>query len=187
MRAILAILPLLVCAWPAHALRCDGKIIDRDDHSIRVREHCGEPFWIDRYSEWLIQGEEGPLQRRIEIQIEVWFYNFGSDRLMHQLAFRDDRLQDLETLGYGFDRPAKGCRIDMLPNGLSSGEVVARCGMPQSRRERYSDQVERDERGNARVRALRREDWIYGEGTARDTRVVVMLDGRLAETQKLDR
>lgn len=186
MKSMLSLLLLLCLAAPAHALRCDGRLVDEGDHAITVRERCGEPFWIDRYSEWLIQGEHGPREQRVEIGVEVWYYNFGDDRFMQRLSFREDRLQREEALGYGFNRLPKRCRLDTLPEGLTSGEVIARCGYPERRSESYRDETHRDDRGNARVHVSRREDWIYRGGSRRDARVLVMIDGRLADTQRLD-
>ncbi len=186
MKFAFALMFLLFGAAPAMALRCDGRLVDEGDHALLVRKHCGEPFWIDRYSEWLIQDEDGAREQRVEISVEVWFYNFGDDRFMQKLSFRDDRLQREEALGYGFDRLPQRCKHDTLPEGLSSGEVIARCGYPQRRSETYRDQVNRDHSGNARVHVSRREDWIYGDAGRRDARVLVLIDGRLAETQRLD-
>ncbi len=178
---------LLIVAMPAQALRCNGRLVDPGDHALQVRERCGEPFWTDRYSEWLVRGERGPLEQRVERTVEVWFYNFGSNRFMQRLVFRDDRLQREEGLGYGFDRKPKKCNLDMLLPGISNGEIIARCGLPQSQRERYGDLIERDGQGNARVRVLRQEDWIYDPGSSRDYRLLLLVDGRLEQTQRLDR
>jgi len=185
MKSVFALILLLLVTAPAHALRCDGRLVDEGDHALTVRERCGEPFWVDRYSEWLIQGEDGPVEQRIEIPVEVWFYNFGDNRFMQKLSFRDDRLVREEALGYGFKQLPKRCRLDTLPEGLTSGEVIARCGHPQRRSASYRDQANRDDRGNARVHVSRREDWIYGDSSRRDARVLVLIDGQLAETQRL--
>jgi hypothetical protein len=188
MKTVFLVLLLLSIALPAQALRCNGRLVDPGDHALQVRERCGEPFWIDSYSEWLISGERGPLERRVERNVEVWFYNFGSNRFIQRLVFRDDRLQHEESLSYGFDRASKNrCNLDTLPTGISNGEIIARCGPPKSRRERYADQIERDGQGNARVRVQRQEDWIYDTGASRDYRLLLIVDGRLYETERLDR
>jgi hypothetical protein len=187
MKSIFVLLLLLLIAAPAQALRCNGRLVDPGDHAVQVIEHCGQPYWIDRYSEWLISGERGPLEQRAERIVEVWFYNFGSNRLIQRLVFRDDRLLHEQSLGYGFTGNSRKCKLDMLPRGISNGEVIARCGPPQSRRERYADQTERDGQGNARVRVLRQEEWIYDPGSSRDYRLLIMVDGFLTETQRLDR
>lgn len=184
---ILLVLLMLAISVPAHALRCDGRLVNPGDHALQVRERCGEPYWVDRYSEWLIRGERGPLEQRIERNVEVWFYNFGSNRFLQRLVFRDNRLQSEQNLGYGFTRQPERCNVDRLLPGTSNGEIIARCGPPQSQSQRYGDVIERDDSGNARVRVVRRDEWIYDAGGSRDYRLLVIVDGRLSETQRLDR
>ncbi len=178
---------MMACASPAWALRCDGRIVEVGDHALQVRERCGEPYWVDRYSEWLITGENGPREQRVERTVEAWYYNFGSNRLLQRLVFRDDRLTREESLGYGFTKLPSRCDVDALPRGTSNGEIIARCGEPSSQVTRYGDTVERDGLGNARVRVSRREEWVYDPGDSRDYRLLLLIDGKLSEIQRLDR
>lgn len=177
----------LLLAAPLHALRCEGRLVAPGDHAVQVQQVCGQPFWIDHHREWLISGEGGPLEQRVEQVVEVWYYNFGADRLMQRLVFRDDRLQSEQTLGYGFDHLPGSCNPDRLPMGISNGEIIARCGQPLSRRETYSDLVERDGRGLTQVRLQRREQWVYGRGSSSSQRVLLLVDGQLWQTQRLSR
>jgi uncharacterized protein YvpB len=39
----------------------------------------------------------------VEIPVEVWLYNFGSDKLMQQIRFEDGRVVKIETLDFGYD------------------------------------------------------------------------------------
>jgi hypothetical protein len=184
----LCVLLLLGCAaLPAHALRCNSRIVEQGDHAFQVQQRCGEPFWIDRYSEWLIVGENGPFEQRVERVVEAWYYNFGSNRLMRRLVFRDDRLLREDELGYGFSELGTKCDLDALPLGTSNGEIVARCGQPGSRKQRYGDTIARDGVGNARARIVRIEDWIYDPGSTRDFRLLRLIDGRLSGRETLDR
>jgi hypothetical protein len=178
---------LLHASGSADALRCDGRVVDRGDHAIEVRERCGEPYWTDGYSEFLIAGENGPLEQRIERTIEAWYYNFGPNRLLRKLVFIDDRLVREETLGHGYATLGGDCRLDALPAGTPAGVIVARCGVPAQRRQRYGDLTRRDERGIARRRVVRREDWVYDIGRDRDLRLLRILDGRLQGIERLDR
>jgi hypothetical protein len=181
-------LALLWVSGDALALRCDGRVVDRGDHAIQVRERCGEPYWVDGYSEFLIAGEDGPLEQRIERTVEAWYYNFGPSKLLRKLVFVDDRLVREETLGYGYATIGTDCRLDTLPAGTPSGVIVARCGSPASRRERYGDVTRRDDAsGIARRRVVRQEDWVYDVGRSRDLRLLRILDGRLQGIERLDR
>jgi len=172
-------------AAPAHALRCNGRLVHAGDHVLQAREHCGEPYWIDRHSEWLILGEGAALERRIERKVEVWFYNFGSNRFMQRLVFRDDRLVAEEQLGYGYSGKSRSCDVDSLPAGISNGEIVARCGAPYSSSDNYADVLVRDGAGNAELRVQRIEEWVY-ERQGRDPILLRLVDGRLAETERID-
>lgn len=175
----------LSLALPAHALRCGNRVTQSGDHVLQVREICGEPFWVDRYAQLQVRGEGSVLEQRAESIVEVWYYNFGSNRLMQQMVFLDDRLQNENPLGYGFDRLPRACNPDRLPVGLSNGEIVARCGAPLYRRDYYTETVQRDAYGNAQVRPQRREEWTYRAGSSRRQRLLQIVDGQLVDIQQL--
>lgn len=179
------LLAACMLSLPAHALRCGDRVTEIGDHALQVREVCGEPFWVDRYAQLQVRGEGGVLEQRSERVVEVWFYNFGANRLMQQVVFLDDRLQREATLGYGFDRPSRGCNPDRLPIGLSNGEIVARCGAPLFQRDYYTETVERDGYGNAVVRPQRREEWTYRHGSSRRQRLLQIVDGHLVQVETL--
>mgnify|MGYP003500245364 CR=1 FL=1 len=178
----LALLAALLAAAPAQALRCDGRLVGTGDHAVQV-----EPYWIESYSEWLVVGENQALERRIERQLEAWYYNFGPDRLLHRLLFIDGRLVRDDTLGYGVSKIGGRCNYDTLDRGLSIGEVVARCGLPASQSRRYGLVTLRDDSGLAREREARRDEWIYDPGSGRRLQLIVFVDGRVAERELLDR
>lgn len=187
MNRVLAAVLLMCAATQAQALRCDGRVVGPGDHAIQVRERCGEPFWIDAYTEVLIAGEFGPLEQRRERPVEAWYYNFGPNRLMRRLLLVDDRLLREDSLGYGYTTLGTDCRLDALPVGTAAGVIVARCGEPGSRRERWREVTRRDGAGNARRRYLRDEDWVYDTGANRDLRLLRLVDGTLQAVERLDR
>ncbi|MFN7550205.1 MAG: DUF2845 domain-containing protein [Pseudomonadota bacterium] len=187
MNRTLAALLLLCAAAEAQALRCDGRVVDVGDHAIQVRERCGEPFWIDAYTEVLVQGEYGPLEQRVERPVEAWYYNFGPNRLLRRLLLVDDRLLREDSLGYGVAAIGADCRLDALPVGTPAGALVARCGEPASRRDRWREIIRRDSAGNAHRRFVRDEDWVYDLGASRDRRLLRLVDGVLQGVERLDR
>jgi len=177
----------LLCAstmGDALALRCKGRIVSTNDHRFEVEERCGEPYWVERYSEYQVIGEFAPLQRTIEHRIEAWYYNFGPNTLMRRLVFLDNRLRREDTLGYGHVTLGKDCDLDALVPGLSTGEVVARCGTPAADDTRYVEQVVRDGAGNARERIIRQDEWMYRQGS-RAPRLMTFQDGRLETIERL--
>lgn len=182
-RAALA-LAFLAAAGDALALRCSGRIVGTGDHRFEVEERCGEPFWVERYSEYQVIGEFAPVQRTIEHRIEAWYYNFGPNTLMRRLVFLDNRLQREDTLGYGYTSLGTNCDLDALPPGSSTGEVVARCGTPAADDTRYVEQVVRDGAGNARERIIRQDEWMYRR-SSRAPRLLTFNDGRLESIERL--
>lgn len=112
----------------AHALRCDGKIIDSGTSKAEILHRCGEPTWVeDRREKRIIRGcrpaydpedndwDRWDQYRRryrgygryydacvIYVDIEEWFYNFGPGRLTQTLLFEDNRLVDVRDGSYGY-------------------------------------------------------------------------------------
>jgi hypothetical protein len=75
----------------------------------------------------------GPIEEQREVYWEVWYYNFGSSMFMQRLSFRDGQLQNIEALEYGVDEIGTTCPPPIASRGLTSGELVARCGEPTTR------------------------------------------------------
>jgi len=182
----LALLALFASA-PAAAMRCGNRLVTDGAQDFQVRERCGDPFWTDRYTDVVVIGRDGPVERQREVQYDVWYYNFGPRHLMRRLVFRDGLLAQEDTLGYGVDRIGEDCDPNRLLGGLSAGELVARCGEPASRRSRNDTIVRRPAPGIERWRDERREDWVYDFGDRRYVRIVRLVDGRVDAVDSLAR
>jgi hypothetical protein len=78
------------------------------DPRAKVRQFCGEPTDIQTRS--ILRRPTFNFGGRIlsygdgyvEIPVEIWTYNFGPYKLMRQVRFVDGRVEDIETLGYGY-------------------------------------------------------------------------------------
>ena len=103
---IAALLPL--CAR-ADGLRCGNKLVLAGDTRASVRQKCGEPADVSqqtllrqasfiRHGRIFFSGDA-----LIEVPMELWTYNFGPNRLMRRLRFVGSLLEDVETLGYGYN------------------------------------------------------------------------------------
>lgn len=184
-RALMLLLALGF-AGDAAALRCGGRVVDTGDYDFQVRERCGEPYWYETYSELRVIGAHGPLEHRVERVFEDWYYNFGSNRLVQRLRFRDGRLVRVEALGYGSGSIGGQCNDVALSRGTTSGELVLRCGEPASRTARYRDNVIRDGYGE-RIRPQRYEEWVYRFSDSRYARLVVLVDGKISRVEPLTR
>ncbi len=187
-RHALCLLPflLLAAAPAAQALRCDSRVVGTGDRDVQVRQRCGAPFWTDEFRTLDRQGANGPYEVQSETVYESWYYNFGPQRLMVRLLFRDGVLLREDTLGYGVREIGAACNLDMLAPGLTSGEIVARCGAPASRRYREDTLVRRDGHGNERYAPQRREEWVYATGDGR-SRLLYLTDGQLDSVESLGR
>jgi hypothetical protein len=101
---------LLGFALPASAdgMRCGSKLMTTGDPRAKVLQFCGEPADVQTRS--ILRRPTFDFGGRIysygdgfvEVPVEIWTYNFGPYKLMRQIRFVDGRIEDIETLGYGY-------------------------------------------------------------------------------------
>lgn len=184
-RWLAVLLAGLWAAPQAHALRCGSRIVERGAYDLQVQQRCGAPFWRSERAELLVQGAGGPIESRRERRIEDWYYNFGPRRLMVRLRFIDGVLESEESLGYGAPSVGGRCSAIAFTRGVSEGQLVLRCGAPQSRRSTYADQVFRDAYGQVLVRPALREEWLYQRDDSRQLMRVILVEGRIESAEGL--
>ncbi|HET9033842.1 MAG TPA: DUF2845 domain-containing protein [Dokdonella sp.] len=184
---ILIALLLMLASPAAQAMRCGNRVVVDGARDFQVRERCGEPFWSESWIGVDIVGRDSVLERQREVQWSVWYYNFGPNALMQRLVFRDGNLERSDTLGYGVREIGDSCRANMNFTGMSSGELVARCGQPASRREAHDSVVYRPGPSIENWREQRREEWTYDFGDSRLLRVVNLVNGRVTSVNTLAR
>lgn len=169
---------LLASAWqPAEALRCDRRIVDEHDRMIEVLARCGEPTLRDRHPPVNAYG-----RGFFGYPEETWYYNFGPNRLLHVLQFRNNQLVRIETDGYGFLPPSNSrCLPNDISRGMSKLRLLASCGEP-AQRDQYYQMRPQFSRGYVvgHVGVLR-EAWIYNFGSRRLLREVILEDGQVTE------
>jgi hypothetical protein len=105
MLAVVACLPALAAA---QSLRCGGKIIGEGASRAEVTASCGNPVQVDQKSVYYRpiastgnQANPG-VASTVEVQVEVWTYNFGPNRLMQRIRFEDGLVVRIESLRYGY-------------------------------------------------------------------------------------
>jgi hypothetical protein len=103
---------LLAGSAGADAMRCGIKVVREGDTQMAVRDLCGEPSDVQvrsilrRPSIWR-NGRRFYLgDAVVEVPVEFWTYNFGPYKLMRRVKFVDGLLDEIETLGYGYNPPA---------------------------------------------------------------------------------
>ncbi|MBB71648.1 MAG: hypothetical protein CMF50_04565 [Legionellales bacterium] len=98
---ILTLSLLLVSS--AYGLRCGNRVIVEGYSQARVMAFCGTPYWQWRSNTFVNPfGTITTTPTSLIDDEEIWGYNFGPRRFFYLLTFRDGRLVNIETDGYGF-------------------------------------------------------------------------------------
>jgi hypothetical protein len=111
MRTVLAFAALLFCdVAAADSMRCGSRIIQDGDLISTVRDLCGEPSDIQtrsilRRPSYQLNGRQYFFADELtEVPVDIWTYNFGPYKLMRRIRFVDGVVEEIETLGYGYNR-----------------------------------------------------------------------------------
>jgi len=105
---------LLFVAGPAvfaDTMRCGNHIVRHGDPQITVRDLCGEPsdvqsHYIQRRPSYQRNGTYYYFGNGfVDVPVEVWTYNLGPYKLMRRVRFVDGLVEDIDTLGYGYNAP----------------------------------------------------------------------------------
>jgi Protein of unknown function (DUF2845) len=106
--ALVALLLAIAAPASADGLRCGSKLVTTGDPRSKVRQFCGEPTDVQTRSilrrPYFNFGGRGYTygDGYVEIPVEIWTYNFGPYKLMREIRFVDGRVENIETLGYGY-------------------------------------------------------------------------------------
>jgi len=171
-------------------LRCGSRLVSVEAIAAEVAATCGEPAYRDQ---WFYTQ---PPYGGYAADVEVWYYNFGPSRLLQVLKFRNDRLVDVQTDGYGFYGNGDGrCAPSAIVTGMSKYRLLAECGEPASKRAENVLQglpLQRNGRGYYTpgynpVQPVYLEHWIYNFGSSLLLREVTLQNGRVSEVESTDR
>ncbi len=97
----------LLASMVAHAdsMRCEQSLVSSGDPLFMAEEKCGPPSDKREYSEPLTyRNKYGRIivdPTRASIQRQIWTYNFGPNRLMVRIHATNNKIEQIETLGYG--------------------------------------------------------------------------------------
>ncbi len=155
---------ILACMAPAYALRCGNLLVNAGDYDFQARDRCGDPYWTEDHYRLLVTDTDTPVQMVQQYTYTAWFYNFGADRLLVRLLFRDGRLVREDTLSRGVDTIGDSCGPARFIRGASSGELVAYCGEPLSRNTQTGAVLRQLGPGVYSQNDVWREDWVYDLG-----------------------
>jgi hypothetical protein len=83
---------------------CSEQVVSVGDTKSDVLAKCGEPAWKDTHEEAFQERLDSGLERRVYVIVDEWTYNLGPDRFVRILTFRNGKLADIRTGGYGYQR-----------------------------------------------------------------------------------
>jgi hypothetical protein len=189
---------LAACMLPAgpvsagDSLRCGSRIVSVKALAAQVAAVCGEPVYVDRWE------FDAPPYGGFVVDTEVWYYNFGANQLLRLLRFRNGRLVDVDTDGYGFNTlPDGSCSPSQIVDGESKYRLLLTCGEPIDRRggsslrpilpqsrvyQQYDHALKNDY-----VTPVYREEWTYNFGSSARQRTAILENGMVVDVVDGDR
>jgi len=172
----------LFASQSAFALRCDGGLVAEGDTKLSVLKKCGEPTWIDRWSEEAIQHPDTDFEHRVAGINERWIYNPGPTQFLRIISFKGSRVFSIETGSRGFSLVPgpRRCDFNTLSLGISSYEVAAQCGEPDLKEQRYETVTQKIAGGRKQVTVLV-DEWTFNLGPTRFIRILIFYNGNLVD------
>ena len=108
---LVSVLLLLGLSNLGHAdiMRCEtGRVVSSGDTTADVLSRCGEPTLQESRRECpkprtgkSPAGRHKPFHETDCVTVDTWTYDFGPRRLVQRLIFRNQRLDAIQTQGYG--------------------------------------------------------------------------------------
>jgi hypothetical protein len=106
-KAVISAVLLLPVLGSAQTIRCGSKLISLGSSQVEVTAQCGDPTQVNHSA-----GYQGTVRTSIprdviggsvdEVQVEIWIYNFGPNKLMQRIRFENGIVTGIDSLGYGF-------------------------------------------------------------------------------------
>lgn len=82
---------------------CTEQVVSIGDAKSDVAAKCGEPSLKDVHQEELRERLSSGEVRKTFVVVEEWTYNLGPNRFTRILTFRNNKLVDIRTGGYGYE------------------------------------------------------------------------------------
>lgn len=95
-RHLIPLALLLAAADPALAMRCGTRLVTEGMSRHEVRKRCGNPDDASVRYETIYRRNALNEAVAIEIEVEEWIYDFGSNKLDRRLIFINGRLHEEE-------------------------------------------------------------------------------------------
>ena len=82
--------------------RCADQYPSTGSTKAEVLLKCGEPAGKDSRKEEIIETLDADTRKKTDVIIDEWTYNFGPDKFIRIFEFRNNKLTDVKTGGYGY-------------------------------------------------------------------------------------
>lgn len=166
----------------AATMRCGNRLVQTGESQYAVRKKCGPPAYRDSFRHYLLPGEAP------EAEETLWFYDFGTNRLINVLHFRGDRLTQIDTAGYGFgEDPPRDCNPYQIRVGMTVYELLQTCGEPQDKHATTQWWQVGRYRGSGAYETTRIDRWTYDFGANQFPRIVEISAGVVRAVRSGDR
>ena len=83
------------CSRAVDALR--NKLITEGTSQAKVAALCGQPVQVVHPPAY-----DGVVPGASDVAEEIWIYNFGSNKLMQRIRFRNGIVANMGSVGYGY-------------------------------------------------------------------------------------
>jgi hypothetical protein len=91
---ILALIPTLAFG---QSIRCGSKLVTEGMSQAKVAALCGQPAQVVHPPAYdvVVPGAS-------DVEEEIWIYNFGPNKLMQRIRFRNGIVANIGSVGYGY-------------------------------------------------------------------------------------
>jgi hypothetical protein len=81
---------------------CSEQIVSVGDTKSDVIAKCGDPTWKDTRQEEFKERLDDGLEKKVFVTIDEWTYNLGPNRFVRIITFRNGKLVEIKSGGYGY-------------------------------------------------------------------------------------
>jgi hypothetical protein len=168
---LVAAVPFLLCLFLAAAafgLPCKGQIVNIGETMNEVAAKCGDTVLKETSTIKVEETDEEGTSTDTS-KIDVWIYDAGPEELVQSYRFKNGKLTEIGSNGYGTfrDFSIDTCRNgESLKIGDNTVETYLKCGEPLAK-EKRDDKIEESESKGKLLRTFTPVvEWTYRYGPA---------------------
>jgi Protein of unknown function (DUF2845) len=95
--ALILILALVPTFALGQTMRCGSELITEGTSQAKVAALCGQPVQVIHPPAY-----DAVAPGASDVQEEFWIYNFGPNKFMQRIRFRNGRVASITSVGYGY-------------------------------------------------------------------------------------